>query len=471
LAIFAENSSDVLLAWLGANAAGIVDVPINLEARGDFLRYLLGDARPHAIVATGERLLTLAGLTDMLPGIAIVLDDQIDTVAAAGGYRRVVPFSALRNTDATPDDLPVAEHRTGDIATIMYTSGTTGPSKGVMLPHGYYAAFGALIADRYQLTSADRLYGAQPLYHIDARMTVISALCTEGAVTLGRRFSASRFWEEIRECGATRLIYIGTMVWILYKQDPKPDDANQPAHIGLGSSTPWEILNAFEERFNTQLIEAYGMTEAVLITCNTLNDRRHGSVGKPTPAVELQIVNPDDHPVPPGEEGEITFRPRYPNVIMQGYWNQPTATTEIWRNLWFHTGDLAHQDPDGFVYYHGRGKDSIRRRGENISAWEVEQALTLHPEILEAAAFGVPSPLGEEDVAALCVTKPGSTLTHPALHTFVSQDLPTFAVPRYIEFVQTLPKTPSERIAKAQVRERGLTPQAWDATANQATKA
>jgi len=461
VALFAENSGDVLLAWLGANAAGLVDVPINIDARGDFLRFLLGDAAPRAIVASVERLNALADLTDDLPGIAVALDGD---PADVRGFERVAAFSSLRDTDTTPDDLPTRALSTGDLATIMYTSGTTGPSKGVMLPHGYYATFGSLIAERYRLTSGDMLYGAQPLYHIDARMTVICALCTGARVTLGRRFSPRRFWSEARACGATRFIYIGTMVWMLFKQEETPEDGTQPAPVGLGSSTPWEILNAFEQRFNTTLIEAYGMTEAVLLTCNTLDDRRHGSVGKPSSVIELRIVDEHDEPVPAGQEGEIVFRPRVPNVIMQGYWNQPAATQETWRNLWFHTGDLAHMDEDGFVYYHGRGKDSIRRRGENISAWEVEQALTLHPEVLEAAAFGVPSPVGEEDVAVLCVTKPNSPLTHPQLHQYVSKDLPRFAVPRFIEFVDQLPKTPSERIAKAEVRERGLTDAAWDAT-------
>jgi len=461
VAVLAENSIDVLLAWLGANAAGIVDVPINIEARGDFLRFLLADAQPRAVVASAARLAALAELTSELPEIAVVLDAEPEDVQ---GYRRVLKFSELRDTAATPDDIPVAEHRTGDLATIMYTSGTTGPSKGVMLPHGYYAAFGGLIAERFELTSSDVMYCVQPLYHIDARMSVMSVLCTQATLTLGRRFSARRFWDEIRACGATTFIFIGTMVWILFKQEESQDDATQPAPVGLGSSTPWEILEGFERRFNTTLIEAYGMTEGVLLTCNVLSDRRHGSVGRATPAVELAIVNELDEPLPPGEEGEIVIRPRHPNVFMQGYWNRPAATAEAWRNLWFHTGDLGRIDEEGFVYYLGRGKDSIRRRGENVSAWEVEQALSLHPEVLEAAAFGVPSPVGEEDVAALCVIKREDAVTHAELHAFVSRDLPSFAVPRYIEFVESLPKTPSERIAKAAVRERGLTDNAWDAT-------
>jgi crotonobetaine/carnitine-CoA ligase len=461
IAILAENSVDTLFAWLGANAAGIADVPINIEARGDFLRFLLGDAQPRAVVATAARLTALAELTTELPEIAVVLDGE---PAGIEGYQRVLRFSELRQTAASPDDIDHAAHRTSDLATIMYTSGTTGPSKGVMLPHGYYAGFGRVIAERFDLAASDVSYCAQPLYHIDARITVAAALSVGAAVTLGGRFSPRRFWDEIRACGATRFIYIGTMVWMLFKQEDSDDDAGQPAPIGLGSSTPWEILDAFERRFNTTLIEAYGMTEAVLLTCNTFSDRRHGSVGRATPVVDLAVVNDLDEPLPVGEEGEIVFRPRHPNIVTQGYWNRPAATAEAWRNLWFHTGDVGRIDDEGFVYYIGRAKDSIRRRGENVSAWEVEQALTLHPEVLEAAAFGVASEVGEEEVAVLCVIKTDGGITQAELHEFVSRDLPRFAVPRYIEFVDSLPKTPSERVAKAAVRERGLTDAAWDAT-------
>jgi crotonobetaine/carnitine-CoA ligase len=463
MAIFAENSVDALLAWLGANAAGIVDVPINLEARGDYLRYLLDDSAPKAIVASAERLAALAELTPRLPEIAVVLDGKASEVT---GYGRVFEFSGLRDTPAADAELDRHASRTRDLATIMYTSGTTGPSKGVMLPHGYYAAFGLLIAEHYEMTASDALFCMQPLFHIDARMAVTAVLCTQARVTLGGKFSARRFWNEIRATGATRWLYIGTMIWILAKQDEDDADGDQPASVGLGSSTPWEIREAFERRFSTTLLEAYGMTEAVLLTCNVLSDRRAGSVGRASRAVEVAVVDEHDEMLGPDHAGEIVFRPRYPNVVTQGYWNKPEATAEAWRNLWFHTGDLGRLDEDGFLYYLGRGKDSIRRRGENVSAWEVEQALTLHPDVLESAVFGVPSPVGEEDVAVLCVVKSGSPTTHEELHAFVSRDLPSFAVPRYIEFVESLPKTPSERIAKGLVRERGVTGAAWDATAH-----
>lgn len=462
LAVVADNGLDALISWFGANAAGIVDIPINLEARGETLRYLLADARPRAVLGTVDRLAAIADLAIELPEIAIVLDGDSSNLT---GYRRIVSFASLRETDATADDLDLRERSTGDLATIMYTSGTTGPSKGVMLPHGYYTGFARVMYEHYGLADDAVVFVAQPLFHIDARWMIVSVLSARARIVLGGKFSARRFWIDLLDCGATHFLYIGTMMWILFKQEEAATDAVHTPLVAIGSSTAWEIRAAFELRFNVTLYEAFGMTEGATMIVNTPAGRRHGSVGRASCLVEVAVVDELDQQLPAESVGEIVFRPRYPNVMMQGYWRKPEATLESWRNAWFHTGDLGRVDDDGFVYFLGRVKDSIRRRGENISAWEIEQALTLHPEVLEAAAIGVPSDVGEEEVAAVCVIKAGSALTPSDLHAFVALDLPRFAVPRFIEFAPSLPKTPSERIAKAEVRERGLSELAWDATA------
>lgn len=461
LAVLADNGVDALAVWFGANAAGIVDVPINLEARGEALRYLIDDARPRAIVGTASRLAEVAALSVEMPEIAIVLGDDGASVA---GYLRVVSFASVRSTVADIGAIDRLERSTMDLATLMATSGTTGPPKHVMIPHGYYAGFATVMIDHYELRPDAVVYVAQPLFHIDARWMVVSVLAGHARIVLGGKFSARRFWEDLRACDATHFLYIGTMMWILFKQDRTPVDAAHPPLVAVGSSTAWEIQDAFEERFNVTLYEAFGMTEGATMIVNSPGGRRHGSVGRASRVVEVAVVDDVDTALPAGREGEIVFRPRYPNVMTQGYWNRPEATVERWRNSWFHTGDLGRIDEDGYVYFLGRVKDSIRRRGENVSAWEVEQALTLHPAVLEAAAIGVPSDVGEEDVAVVCVVKVDTGVTHAELHAFVAKDLPRYAVPRYIEFVESLPKTPSERVAKAEVRSRGLGPAAWDAT-------
>jgi crotonobetaine/carnitine-CoA ligase len=232
------------------------------------------------------------------------------------------------------------------------------------------------------------------------------------------------------------------------------------------SSTPADILRDFETRFDITISEGYGMTESVLITGSPPGGTLPGRVGQPIPGLAVRLVDENDVPVEPGAVGELVYRPDGPYEMMQGYWRKPEATVEVWRNLWFHSGDLLREHSDGYLEYVGRKKDAIRRRGENISAWEVEEAVVTHPDVLEAAAIGVPSEVGEEDVAVLIVTKPNTPLDPSRLLEFVADDLPRFAVPRYVELVESLPKTPSERIDKGKVRERGITDAAWDADAS-----
>jgi crotonobetaine/carnitine-CoA ligase len=295
---------------------------------------------------------------------------------------------------------------------------------------------------------------------------MVSSLLSGGRLSLGRRFSVRNFWDEVRASDATYFSYLGTMLSLLYAAPPRDDDRDHPARIGCGAGVPPAIHLDFERRFGVRLVEMYGMTEALGIAMSSVDHHRIGSVGKPTPELDVQLVDADDSPVPTGEVGELVLRPREPNTVMSGYWGKPEATVAAWRNLWFHTGDRMRADADGFLYYVGRLKDSIRRRGENVSAWEVELALCRHPDVLEAAAIGVASELGEEDVAALVVPRDGQTIDPRALHAFLQNDLPRFAVPRYIEVVDELVKTPTERINKDAVRARGLTEQAWDADAH-----
>lgn len=457
LAILAPNSIDSILLWLGANAAGIVDVPINVHARGASLRQLIADAAPAALAADPAMHERLVASGAALPGLRIVLAGEGGAVPPGDA----IAAAELSAEAATTGALPALRRRE-DLATILYSSGTTGPSKGVMLPQGHYPGWGTVLAGLYDLEPGRRLYCAQPLYHVDCRGALTAAAIKAAAVTLASRFSASGFWDDVRRAGAERFLYVGTMLWLLFKQEPSSQDGFHGATLGVGSSTPEEIQAEFQRRFGVELLETYGMTEGFVLSANTREASRRGSVGRPTEQVELRILDEEDRPLPPGEVGEIAFRPCHPGLVSLGYWRKPEETVRAWRNLWFHTGDLGRFDADGFLYYVGRRKDSIRRRGENVSAWEVEQAITAHPGVAEAAAFGVPSPLGEEDVAALVVA--GAEAPDPAqLHAFVAAELPAFAVPRFIEFVDALPKTPSERVDKGAVRSRGLGPAPWEA--------
>lgn len=457
-AIVSDNRYEAVVAWLGANAAGLIDVPINPEAKGNYLRYLVGDCSPRVMIGTPAYLRAVAAVIDEQPEFAIVVDP--DQEAPPFGERtRHLTFDQLLGLGS---GATVEPPRDGDIATMIYTSGTTGPSKGVLLPQAYHVTWARRGSLMLGMEQGRTVYTPEPLFHSDARSYVVGALLSGARVSIGKRFSVSKFWDEVRASDASYFAYLGTMLSLLYAAPPKEDDRDHPALIGAGGGAPPGIMRQFEDRFGVRLLEMYGMTEALCIAASSFESNRVGSVGKPTPELETRLVDADDRPVPVGEVGELILRPLSPDTIMAGYWNKPEATLASWRNLWFHTGDRMRADEDGFLYYVGRLKDSIRRRGENVSAYEVELALTKHPDVREAAAIGVPADLGEEDVAALVVPREGHTIDPPALREFVAKDLPRYAVPRYIEVVDELPKTPTERVNKDQVRTRGLSHAAWD---------
>jgi crotonobetaine/carnitine-CoA ligase len=460
--IMADNRYEHLIAWLGSNAASLIDVPINTEAQGTLLTYLVQDSDPRVLIGQRSYLERMLPLLPEAPEVVVVIGSQQDADALTTGAR-VLTFDRLLELDPQGTFVPPRNH---DPATMIYTSGTTGPSKGVVIPQAYYEAWSGRAIRVMGLGAGQTNYTAGPLFHADARANFVGPLMVGGRLALGKRFSVSGFWKDIRESRAVSFAYLGTMLSLLQSAPPRADDRDVPALIGCGGGAPTDIHQAFEARFGVHLFEMYGMTEALGITMNTLNDSRIGSIGKPIPELDVRIVDHNDEPVGADEEGELVFRPNTVNEMMLGYWRKPEATVEAWRNLWFHTGDRVRADEDGFLYYVGRLKDSIRRRGENVSAWEVEGILTRHESVLEAAAIGVPSPLGEEDVAALVTVPVGKAVDPLELHAFCKQNLPRYAVPRYIEVVESLPKTPTERVDKGKVRDRGLTEAAWDAEAS-----
>jgi crotonobetaine/carnitine-CoA ligase len=452
------NCPESIWTWLGSNAAGLIDVPFNAEARGRLLDYFVGDAAPRVLIGTEDYLTILADETGHSPDFVVRIGAGHTEPFA--GRAKSLNFDELLAKGATSDlELSVTPDMT---ATIMYTSGTTGPSKGVMLPQRYYTAQAESAGLLLDVTQNDVFYCVQPLFHIDARAWVAAAVRVHSVIAVGSRFSVTGFWDEMRAHGATVFGTIGTMLWLLSKQPPRADDTDIPARLAVCSSTPGEILHDFEKRFGIQIVEAYGMTECLIIASAPASETQAGRIGQGVPMLDVQLVDDDDAPVEQGEVGEVVYRPLEQFMMMQGYWQKPADTVTAWRNLWFHTGDLAKQHDDGYLEFIGRKKDSIRRRGENVSAWEVETAVLAHPKVLEVAAIGVPSEVGEEDVAILVVAVPGQDIDPRDLVDFVSKDLPRFAVPRYVELVASLPKTPSERIEKGKVRERGITEAAWD---------
>ncbi|NUR97795.1 MAG: AMP-binding protein [Kribbellaceae bacterium] len=463
--IMAPNRLEAVWTWLGVQAVGAIDAPISTEAPGAFLRYLASDLQPKAAVGTRDLLKRLREAAEVDFDLAIVIGPGAEE-SPLGADTTHIAFDDLHRHGGTALSGEVELPSAAAAGTIMYSSGTTGPSKGVVLTQGYFSTLAFVHIELDGFEPGYRIYCVQPLCHVDGRSAVIAALHLRGHVYLGTRFSASRFWDEIETHDVDVFYYVGTMIHLIHKQPPRPLRNPGRPRVGIGSATPGAIQRDFESRFNVELIEGYGMTEFGVLIAQRRGGTAPGHLGDPPAWVQVMVVDENDDPVPDGEAGQLVARPLAPHLHMLGYWGRPEATVAAWQGLWFHTGDVVRRRPDGHYEYVGRLKDSIRRRGENVSAWEVEQAATRHADVLEAAAIGVPSEVGDEDVALLVVARPGTVLDPIELRGFLARDLPKYALPRFIEIVNSLPKTPSERIAKGIVKERGIGPTAFDAEAS-----
>jgi crotonobetaine/carnitine-CoA ligase len=305
------------------------------------------------------------------------------------------------------------------------------------------------------------------VYFAYAKYTsVCAALECGGSLVMERRFPVSTFWDVAREQGITAFNYMGALLMMLHKQDRRGDDADNPVRIAFGAPCPIEIWDDFESRFGMRLVEVYGMTEAPMISENRLDDRRIGSAGRSSATYECRVVDENDEPCPPNVPGEIVARPKRSYALFSGYYNRPEDTVEAWQNLWFHTGDRGRVDEDGFLFFIDRMKDCIRRRGENISSWEVESTINTHPEVLESAAYGVVSDLSESDVMIAVVPRNGAAIDPAELLDFCHGKLAHFAVPRYVRFMDALPRNHAERVQKFELRAAGVTPDTWDRDAH-----
>ncbi|HXG65497.1 MAG TPA: AMP-binding protein, partial [Blastocatellia bacterium] len=309
----------------------------------------------------------------------------------------------------------------------------------------------------------DILYTCLPLFHVNAQVcTVLSAMLFDARVAMYEHFSASAFWDEIRRSRATVFLALGAMGNILYKAPPRPDDRKNHVRLAMVVPPP-EDLERFEQRFGLRVVyETFGMTEGVVTPPAIAEPRRLGCCGRPAADTEVRIVDEDDLPLAPRQVGEIVMRTREPYTMMSGYYKMPEATLEAFRNLWFHTGDLGYLDEDGFLYFVGRKKEAIRRRGENISAFEVEAIVNRHPAVLESAAIPVPSELGEDDVKIVVVLREGGQLSPEELLRFCEERMAYFMVPRYVEFRDSLPRTPTQRVEKYKLQAEGNTDDTWD---------
>ncbi|MEN9645722.1 MAG: hypothetical protein RL238_2391 [Actinomycetota bacterium] len=459
--VLLPNSVEFALTWLALCRLGAVACLVNTAFRGPALAHALGLTDAHTVVVHGSFAAQVAEVASSLPH----LERAVHVGAIEAGVLSVVLTVDWHTVAGDPATLPAhAGHRATDPAMILFTSGTTGPSKGCVLSHRYTLRQAALMAEHLGFRDDDVLYCPFPLFHIDATvLTVAPALVLGTTAAIGERFSVSGFWPEVRRFGATVFDFMGATLTMLHKQPERPDDADNPVRLGWGVPVP-ESADDFERRFGLQLVELYGSTDAGLPMYHPVDvPRRPGSCGTVIAAYDVRLLDDDGFEVPVGEVGELVVRPNEPSLMADGYFGMPEATMRSRRNLWFHTGDLLRRDDDGYYFFVGRRTDSIRRRGENISAFEVEEVVKLHPAVLDAAAYGVPSELTEDDVMVAVVVRPGATFDAAALRAFCAERMARHMVPRYVDVVDELPRTPTEKVRKDALRERGITATTWDA--------
>ena len=463
VAVMMQNSLENVATWLGIHKAGLVEVPVHTASRGGGLQYIVDHADVRSIVLDELYLPHLAAIASGLPKLEHVLVNRGEPGDGSVALPSRLDVVELGEVLASEAPTPMPELRLSDRAMILHSSGTTGPPKGVELSHEACLNATRHLVWLMDYTERDTLYSAFPLFHNNAKFTTVMAgMEAGGGVVMDKRFSASTFWEMTRAKHITAFNYMGALLMMLYKQTERPDDADNPVRIAFGAPTPIEMWEAFERRFAMKLVQPYGMTEGPMMCENRLDDRKLGTSGKESMSYQVRIVDENDEPVPANVPGEIVVRPKRAFAFFSGYYKRPEDTVEAWRNLWFHTGDRGRMDEAGFVSFLDRIKDSIRRRGENISAWEVESAINTHPAVLEAAAYGVASELSEADVMIAVQLKPGASLDPVELLDFCTGKIPHFAVPRYVRVVDELPKNASDRVQKFKLREQGVTPDTWD---------
>jgi crotonobetaine/carnitine-CoA ligase len=464
--VWLPNGPEILHASFGIYRAGAVAVFVNTGYRGIFLEHVLNNAGARSVIMAGEYLPRLAESEANLPGVerAVIVGPAPPD---APPLRRISiqSWDELVRQPADPLGVPVSYR---DVGAMMYTSGTTGPSKGVLMPHAHLYLFGQGVVDNLRVTADDVYYICMPLFHANALcMQLYGTLIAGARAVIAPQFSASRWLDEVRASAATVTNTLGVMSEFIHRQPERPEDRRHRLRLICAVPTPAEIAASFRERFGVPLIEGYGMTEVNIPLYMPLDaPYRPGSCGRVYDRYfEVRVVDPEtDEEVPRDSVGEIVVRPREPFGFMLGYNAMPERTVEAWRNFWFHTGDAGRQDSDGYFYFVDRIKDTIRRRGENLSSYEIERVLIEHPAVAEAAAVAVRSEIagGEDEVKACVVLAPGQALSPEALLDFCQTRMPHFAVPRYVEFLGALPKTPTAKVQKAILRQSGISGATWD---------
>jgi len=468
--IMAANSSQFIRTWFGTAFAGLVEVPINTAYSGDFLTHQVKTTAPRWAVIDDILAERFAAAAEAMPSIEQfwVIDSGSREAALATLRARgwsAAPWEQLES--GRPLELAAPEPRS--LASVFFTSGTTGPSKGVAMPHAQMYFFGQEVVSLTRLTRDDTYMTVTPLFHGNAQfMAAYPALIAGARLVVRPKFSASRWIDQVRDGGVTVTNFLGVMMDFVWKQPRRQDDADNPLRCVFAAPTASSILQDFKQRYGIEaFVEVFGLTEtSAPILSPYAEDRPAGAAGlQVADWFDIRLVDPEtDEEVPVGQIGELVVRPKQPWTCSLGYYGMPDRTVEAWRNLWFHTGDALRRDETGWYYFVDRYKDALRRRGENISSYEVEQVLLAHPAVLECAVIGVRADIeaGEDEVMAIVVSEGPSE--PEALWNWCEARMPAFAIPRFLRFIDALPKTPSEKVRKSVLRDEGVTSETFDRT-------
>ena len=455
VALMCSNRPEFLQVYLGCAWLGAIVVPINTALRGLQLSHIFRNARPSLLVVEASFLAAIGTIE-----ADVELPSRIWTIGAVAEINEAMiataPLPALR------DGAPAAAVRPGDTVAILYTSGTTGPAKGVCCPQAQLFWWGIYSARALGIRDGDVLFTTLPLFHTNALNAFYQAVLNGCTYVLEPKFSASGFWAAARRHDATVAYLLGAMATMLLAQPNSADDSNHRVRVALGGGVPAQFHRPFLERFGVPLVDGYGSTETNFVFAGAIPSDRPGTMGYLADGVEARIVDPDDSALPGGQAGELVLRSSEPFAFATGYFGMPDKTVEAWRNLWFHTGDRVVRDPDGHYRFIDRMKDSIRRRGENVSSWEVEQTILSHPAVAACAIYPLPSELGEDEVAAAILLEPDQSLEPVDIIRHCEGQIAYFAIPRYLRFVDQMPLTENGKIKKGVLRDAGVTADTWD---------
>ncbi len=482
VAVVMESCLEAILLMFGLSKLGAVEVPLNIFHKGELMTYMLDHSDAALLVMHShytDRLKPVLEKTTKIHSVVVLEGDESDKASSdskAGAApaeeeiralgRQTMQWPELMDNDGSYQQPPVIW---SDPLLLLYTSGTTGLSKGVVLPQNLFYS----MAERFyswvlegNLDENDCIYVPTPLFHAHSWHTGINLALLRGArMLLIKRFSASKYWDDIKRYNCTISTGGGARLPILLLAEPTPDDADNPLKVILGGPASEKLCAAFEPRFGVKIMEFYGSTELGAPAFNQVSDanRKPGSCGRIHPDFLIKFVDDDGEEVGVNEPGEMLIRLVRPYSMMLEYYKMPEKTMETWRDLWFHTGDRARLDEDGFIHFADRKKDSLRRRGENISSFEVERIINMHPAVHESAVFGVTSELAEDDeVMVSLVLKPGQKLSPEDLIAFCEDRMAYFMVPRYVRFMEELPKNVIFKVEKYKLRDEGVTPDTWD---------